>query len=1031
MDIENLLKMGKESEWLEFKEYWYWDADGQMEQKQLGEFLKDFVALFNAMEQENRYLIIGVQDECGQNPLKHRPFYIDRKGNKIRCFENIELFHNKIVDWLSSQFIAYDTRSNKQLDMQSLETKRLIKNSFLINKKNDILIFIIKQTPFLLEIKNELQSKSNSGISTQKKGFYSRGYMQNSKQIGVVILSYDEITSLMKQRSSTRYPHVVEPISIERIIEAYVHTFYLSASFDIEPLTKQKFHNYQLHKVSIKINEHTKPIEFKFIYFSRKTSQEKSINEIYDNKLLTNEDVCFLILDRHNDKGEPISKLKIENSIKEKFSNKVDIKVYHINEFIVDVLGEKIFKVENIFFDKNGMPEFIVPNIKDSSKQATFAMSEWLEEENYPLIVIDGIGGIGKTTMVENFLVSLKQKRVGYKYILFVKSEEIVQSIQGDTAQSIEHIFDFYKIFIKNKALKNEHCLTQKAFELVLGNGNLLLVLDGLDEVIANLGNRFKFKDFIESILLNCSEFNKTKVIVTCRDYFWNREEFDDDRIKTISLKEFDKKQVESYFQKVFAGKKDENLLIQTAMKEAQELAIDKENKLYIPFVLHMIQTGIKLELFTNEPEEPQSIFLLSKNSHLKHRLDYIIGRLCERETYKLKLLKTIDHQIQIFIKIAVEYGGAVSTQHLENIIKSEGFKIDIIEKFKGHPLLEYDNIKDMLTFKYGDVLKDFFYSIAIVHELNKYQIKQMDTKIQQVILRIEYRDEFAMEIVNRLDEHTIKGEFNIEELKLSFMDFLELIEKNSLEEKISLKEEEKLRRLSSKIFVLIVMLSKSQTEEDRTCLLQELYLKPSPKEISFLSLIDVASPNQQERFSFDFSNLTMNYCYFSNYDYFVRNKFNQNTIFKNTIIKTGLYKNNEEKTQLCLENFKHNCEISKEILTLLNNKKNKQNNKNTKLREIIKNILRAFYKNGSFHLQNCSEIDKKFSNLDARDVLNMLLEHNIIIKTEIDGIKRKDKQCYNIANQFCMAYKIFEEPTLNIEFEEIVNTCIVSKQNI
>ena len=60
--VDDLLEKD-ENIWLEFKSFWYWN-EGEDPQKGWGEFLKDFVAIFNtySIGVDKKYFIIGFND---------------------------------------------------------------------------------------------------------------------------------------------------------------------------------------------------------------------------------------------------------------------------------------------------------------------------------------------------------------------------------------------------------------------------------------------------------------------------------------------------------------------------------------------------------------------------------------------------------------------------------------------------------------------------------------------------------------------------------------------------------------------------------------------------------------------------------------------------------------------------------------------------------------------------------------------------------------------------------------------------------
>ncbi len=142
---------------------------------------------------------------------------------------------------------------------------------------------------------------------------------------------------------------------------------------------------------------------------------------------------------------------------------------------------------------------------------AFLILSEWYNQVSKPLMVIKGYGGIGKTTLVKYFLDDLfnsNQNNNQSSKILFIDSKEILDEISKQS--TVNNVYDFYNALAKEKNLEKK--LGKELLELSVDNGNLLIVLDGIDEVIAKLVSKFDIENFINTIYNNYSLGNeKTK----------------------------------------------------------------------------------------------------------------------------------------------------------------------------------------------------------------------------------------------------------------------------------------------------------------------------------------------------------------------------------------------------------------------------------------------------------------------------------------------------------------------------------------
>jgi hypothetical protein len=326
-----------------------------------------------------------------------------------------------------------------------------------------------------------------------------------------------------------------------------------------------------------------------------------------------------------------------KDHIKNLFSKKnIGTDVFYIEEFC----NKKIYNENydtNFFHDGNfNIKGFVKPYTEQSEDYpAEHLLKEWYDKKNSPLLVMKGTGGIGKTTVARQFLDDLlKENKKSIKKdpkknqklnILFINSQDIINDIMKNP--KIEDIFDFYKV-AADKYQETQKKFDRKSLELSVDNGDLLIALDGIDEVITKIGNKLNIQALVESIFKSYSgNLKKSKILITCRDYFWDKNKIDY-KIETLALKPFNRALAKNYF--------DINLTEQGKIRKALELADSFSTKdgFYIPYILDMI----KDDLLSNGSTRAFDSSYLEPDLYIN---DHLIAKACERET--IKLLKIIN----------------------------------------------------------------------------------------------------------------------------------------------------------------------------------------------------------------------------------------------------------------------------------------------------------------------------------------------------------------------------------------------------
>ncbi len=421
--VESLIEKD-ETLWLEFKSKWYWQ-DSKIQAKEWGEFLKDFSALFNYINQEDqekdkletdkdnrKYLIIGV-DETSK---KCQDFDINAKGQKISKLENIESLKKIISSKLRRHFIGKPEYKGST-DLVDIESFFDI-TSLSIKGKN-LLVFVFYSAPYLIEIKETLQ-----GNETFRKGSIIIRKLKNDGTPENDNASYQEIEGLekiIKIRQKEIYPD--KDISIEKIVRAFRDKF--SPASEISSLASERNYlsgiYFEIFKIEGEFFNTTN-----FVYFSKYTSQNKTIKHIVDNCLLNKETSSIVLIDKFNKSKGLIDKPRIKQLFQD---NQFNVNIDYLEDFAFDKLYRDLFDPQ-IFHQGNfNISDFVKPYTSSSNdKTVDILLSEWYESPRKPLAVIKGMGGIGKTTVIKYFLDEL-YKQAQNVNILFINSHEIINDI--------------------------------------------------------------------------------------------------------------------------------------------------------------------------------------------------------------------------------------------------------------------------------------------------------------------------------------------------------------------------------------------------------------------------------------------------------------------------------------------------------------------------------------------------------------------------------------------------------------------------
>lgn len=732
----------------------------------------------------------------------------------------------------------------------------------------------------------------------------------------------------------------------------------------------------------------------------------KGINQTATHSLLKSncseifrKNLIILLPREEEQKNQEIRK----KNIQEKFK---PTSIYYMDEFIWDLCTPKSFTDttgESKFLDINN---FVTPRVEDKDKQEIEynKLIEWLSAQNEQVLVLRGSGGIGKTTIAKH-IADIFQDNNKQKKSIFIESSEIIDELKRTkkTEQEI-NIYSFYEAdYLKNGDTQDK--LNSDLFKVNLDNGNLLIVIDGLDEIISKVAD-FDVNIFLRSIFELYSEIGSAKVIITCRTHFWDDNKIDDYTLKVFDLLPFNEIQAKNFFDKSFnVGKKTEKCL--KIAKDFVSRTKDKEPYEFQPYVLDIIRNIIDSDYeLLNENYSFDSKYLSPKN-----KSDYIIYHVCHRETKRINQI-SVDDQIDFFMALSVLYDGVIAeSKFLELFGPIDASKI---EAMKSHPFISTNkSINENLFIKY-DFLIDVFKGLYL-----------------KSLLDINNDDEISKNIIDFIASNcglnsNLVGEVVGRSQKLSDEEIIRIVDIIDKIQNYEISHFIKIKAISG-LFSLALRINHKymggSSIENNTKLMKNLFGVNNT--ISNMVILNFSSYENFIRF--DFSNKTFTGCYIDNYSDFWSCKFNENTIFSGCT----LY-NLQVDSDVCIDIQEcqlQNCTTDATISDVFRNSELKGKNIEIKLSKFVESFFNLFMTKGKLERQSFDtsikhNIKVRYAGIKPQlfklEKLVKLLQSQKIIVDYIDETHKERK--LRVSDDYKMDItKFCKEGTNSIRIQQII----------
>jgi glycosyltransferase involved in cell wall biosynthesis len=127
-------------------------------------------------------------------------------------------------------------------------------------------------------------------------------------------------------------------------------------------------------------------------------------------------------------------------------------------------------------------------------------------------------GGMGKTWLCRSVASEIISDITRENLVVLIQAENLRNYVQevGTAHVQVSSVFDLYQLHAQSQ--KSEHLYDKGTFELAVIAGNIVLIIDGLDELATVLQERFDLNRFLGSIVTLSSSLSSSHILITTRD---------------------------------------------------------------------------------------------------------------------------------------------------------------------------------------------------------------------------------------------------------------------------------------------------------------------------------------------------------------------------------------------------------------------------------------------------------------------------------------------------------------------------------
>lgn len=812
---------------------------------------------------------------------------------------------------------------------------------FQIALKNENKFFVICFDPYLNELKKIRETQFRSYISVEKNTIEKKA---------------KEILKILFAES------VYSTYSFNDIKESLINSY---PSFTAKEVDDNK--------------------DYYFLNFNMEEQEDVTINYLILKKDYIIQTVYSHFSNIHSSKFSKNLNILVPKDFTQKTRRRLNNVASYFN-------NAKIFYIDEHLFDKSlknieqrtklTIEEFIPPIVKINTDELRVNdIIDWVINNNESSIaIIKAAGGIGKTTICEKIHDTLIQNFDRF-LVVFIDSNKYIDEFKkrrfSDDAE-----YDLYNIF------KNCHPhgskLSRNSFYLNFSLGNIVIIFDGIDEIISTIPS-FNLNSFIAYLEKLRAGIGKGKIIINCRDTYiedlvklYQVSDFEINSIQIYELLAFNLELAESFFLKHFSEVKKVNVCTKLLYEFYNEQNfvnnenISNKTYIYHPFILEIIVQIVSsnFEYQDIEYDFNSDILLVNENN------DLLIYRILKREILKKEIHGfdlSVDEQILFFCYLALDEKGKVNNMDIDLILSKLGLKDRLSEIKKGlidHPLLF--KTEDYFTFRF-DFFNTYFKAVGIFNIFFIHNDFNLSERIINTIaFECNINSVISKSIISKINKSKLDFTTIVNSIKILFETILNF-------ESTNLNLLHRKHKCISNIFLIInkACSSKKSTPNE---LILKLFLSNNG-EINNFYLVDVPESTGTV---FDFSEFYFVNSKINNYFDFFYCKFSNDTYFDHTCEITDVYNKKLifQKISASFDNFDKNIKGDNSVFKILRQK----NTGNKELTKYFKDYINSFYINGNFEIKIEKSHLPSFhnNNISVEQISEILLKNKILDR--IDG---------------------------------------------
>lgn len=351
--------------------------------------------------------------------------------------------------------------------------------------------------------------------------------------------------------------------------------------------------------------------------------------------------------------------------------------------------------------------------------------------DSAPLSLLVASGGAGKTTLLRS-LASSVNDRQGSR-VMLIEADTLKKLPKDQLRRS--HVASLFELCeLHAMALSTEGATpmrvpaNRKVFDLLLISGSLLILIDGIDELLSLMSSSFELVPFVESIRALNAELGQTRVFLAGREDTVGTTVSSLRRhgVPIFSLKGFTSNEVALYVKKRFFKRsvEDRDAIVERIQETLKIVSSTMMDDTVLPFFVDALcqleedvsSSGIKLQIEGAVSERMAE----AGYPHNVRAVDLLVFAIIDRERERQGWRPSVASLIDVLKEFSSAYFGTANlddfTEVVDTYLAASAINSSVTDIFCKNPLL---SIREAVVRYRYDFLQSYFLALWLIERLD------------------------------------------------------------------------------------------------------------------------------------------------------------------------------------------------------------------------------------------------------------------------------------------------------------------------